>query len=205
MNTELNTQHEQILPNDAVTAEERFTTETASESPEQESSMKHEKNDLHEQLLKAVTERDEYRDLSMRKVAELENFRRRTEQERSELISYANHKLLLRLLPVLDDLHRAVESGKNSTDYKALLDGIELVYNKTVQTFKDAGVQPIEALGADFNVNWHEALMQMPSEAPEGQILQEAQRGYMYGDKILRHARVVISAGMPENDAESEN
>jgi molecular chaperone GrpE len=150
---------------------------------------------LQEQLQKAIAERDEYRDVSLRKVAELENFRRRTEQERAELVSYGNAKLLLRLLPVLDDLQRAVESGKSGSDYKALIEGIELVCNKAVQTFEDAGVKPIETIGKQFDVAQHEALMQMPSEAPEGQIIQEAQRGYIYGEKVLRHAKVLISAG----------
>jgi molecular chaperone GrpE len=153
--------------------------------------------DPQTQLQKAIAERDEYREVSLRKVAELENFRRRSEQERTELISYGNTKLLLRLLPVLDDLQRAVESGKSGNDYKALLGGIELVCNKAVQTFEDAGVKPIVTIGEQFDVALHEALMQMPSEAPEGQIIQEAQRGYTYGDKVLRHAKVLISAGQP--------
>jgi len=157
---------------------------------------------MEEQLKKALAERDEYREISIRKVAELENFRKRSEQERGELIAFGNHKLLLRLLPVLDDLQRAVENGKSSTDYKSLLEGIELVYNKTMQTFEEAGVKPMKSLGEMFDVKMHEALMQMPSEAPEGQILQEAQRGYLYGEKVLRHAKVIVSAGMPDNAGE---
>jgi|GEM_PF-4296129 len=156
-----------------------------------------------EELEKLRTERDEFREISLRKVAELENFRRRTEQERQELIVHANTKLLQKLLPVLDDLQRAVESGKSSTDYKALLDGVELVFNKTLQTFQDAGVEPMPTVGEQFNTSLHEALMQMPSEAPEGQILQEAQRGFMLGNKVLRYARVIVSAGMPNGGASS--
>lgn len=158
---------------------------------------------LQEQLKKALAERDEYKELSLRKVAELENFRRRSEQERSELLSFGNHKLLLKMLPILDDLGRAVESGKQGSDYKALLEGIELVYTKAVQTFEEAGVKAIESVGKQFDVNFHEALMQMPSEAPAEQILQEAQRGYLYGDKVLRHAKVIISSGMPQ-DSETQ-
>lgn len=156
-----------------------------------------------EELEKLRTERDELREISLRKVAELENFRRRTEQERQELIVHANTKLLQKLLPVLDDLQRAVESGKSSTDYKALLDGVELVFNKTLQTFQDAGVEPMPAVGEQFDTSLHEALMQMPSEAPEGQILQEAQRGFMLGNKVLRYARVIVSAGMPNGGVSS--
>jgi molecular chaperone GrpE len=142
-------------------------------------------------------ERDEFRDLAQRKVAELENFRRRTEQERQELIVHANFKLLQKLLPVLDDMQRAIESGKASTDAKVLLEGMEIVFNKALQTFAEAGVEPMQPLGQPFDTNLHEALMQMPSEAPEGEVLQEAQRGYLLKGKVLRHARVVVSAGMP--------
>lgn len=155
---------------------------------------------VSDELSQLRAERDEFREISLRKVAELENFRRRTEQERQELIIHANFKLLQKLLPVLDDLQRAVESGKSSADSKALIEGVELVMNKTVQTFAEVGVTPMETVGTDFDANIHEALMQMPSEAPEGQIVQEAQRGYMLGNKVLRHAKVIVSAGMPSQD-----
>ncbi len=160
---------------------------------------------IMEELEKLRQERDEFREISLRKVAELENFRRRTEQERQELIIHANTKLLQKLLPVLDDMQRAVESGKNATDYKALLDGVELVFNKTLQAFQDAGVESMPTVGEQFDINLHEALMLMPSEAPEGQIVQEAQRGYMLASKVLRHARVIVSAGMPASSAATTN
>jgi molecular chaperone GrpE len=155
---------------------------------------------IHDELAQLRAERDEFREISLRKVAELENFRRRTDQERQELIVHANFKLLQKLLPVLDDLQRAVDSGKTNADSKALMEGVELVLNKTAQTFADAGVTPMETIGVDFDINLHEALMQIPSEAPEGQIVQEAQRGYMLGNKVLRHAKVLISAGMPTQE-----
>jgi molecular chaperone GrpE len=155
---------------------------------------------IQDEIAQLRAERDEFREISLRKVAELENFRRRTDQERQELIVHANFKLLQKLLPVLDDLQRAVESGKTNADNKALLEGVELVLNKTIQTFADVGVTPMETIGIDFDINLHEALMQMPSEAPEGQIVQEAQRGYMLGNKVLRHAKVLISAGMPTQE-----
>jgi molecular chaperone GrpE len=176
------------------TTEQEFAQESTS-SPEPMASNTTE-IPIQDELAQLRAERDEFREISLRKVAELENFRRRTDQERQELIVHANFKLLQKLLPVLDDLQRAVESGKSSTESKALLEGVELVLNKTIQTFADAGVSPMETVGMEFDINLHEALMQMPSEAPEGQILQEAQRGYMLGNKVLRHAKVLVSAGM---------
>lgn len=153
---------------------------------------------LREQLAKVETERNEFRDHAMRKVAELENFRRRTQQEKEDLTAYANQKLLQNILPIVDDLQRALELGRKGNDYKALLEGIEMVYNKAVQTLGEAGVTPIEPVGQEFDVNLHEALMRMPSEAPEGQVVQEIQRGYMYKDKVLRHAKVITSAGQEQ-------
>lgn len=182
--------------------EQSIMDNSSGDTPDnQEPDVQHSSLDsMDDQLKKALAERDEYRELSIRKVAELENFRRRSEVERTELISYANHKLLLRLLPILDDLQRAVENGKSTTDYTSLLEGINLVYQKANQTFEEAGVKPLICIGEEFDVNQHEALMQMPSEAPEGQIIQEAQRGYLYGDKVLRHAKVIVSAGQPPSE-----
>ena len=151
---------------------------------------------LKEQLRKVEAERDEFREHAVRKVAELENFRRRTAQEIEDMRVYANQKLLHSILPIIDDLQRAIETGRNGNDYQAFLSGIEMVYNKAMQTLADLGVTPIEAVGAEFDVNLHEALMRMPSEAPEGQVVQEAQRGYKFRDKVLRHAKVITSAGM---------
>jgi molecular chaperone GrpE len=177
--------------------------ETREESPETERELTNaSQTDYMKEIEKLRIERDEFREISLRKVAELENFRRRTEQERQELIIHANAKLLQKLLPILDDMQRAVESGKNSAD-KALLEGIELVFQKTLQTFEEAGVQPMNCVGEQFDANLHEALMQMPSEAPEGQIVQEAQRGYTLGGKVLRHAKVLVSAGMPGGEESS--
>lgn len=153
---------------------------------------------LRDQLAKVEAERNEFRDHAMRKVAELENFRRRTQQEKEDLTAYANQKLLQNILPIVDDLQRALELGRKGNDYKALLEGIEMVYNKALQTLGDVGVTSLEPVGQEFDVNLHEALMRIPSEAPEGQVVQEVQRGYMYKDKVLRHAKVITSAGQEQ-------
>jgi len=144
-------------------------------------------------------ERDELRDQVLRKTAEVENIRRRALKEKQELIDYANERLLGNLVHVLDDLYTALEAAKKSKDYDALLKGIEMVYTKAEKAFEAAGVKPItDHVGKPFDVNYHEALMHMPSEAPEGHVVQEVQRGYMLRDKVLRHAKVITSAGSGE-------
>jgi molecular chaperone GrpE len=148
-------------------------------------------------MLKA--ERDELRDQVLRKTAEVENIRRRALKEKQELIDYANERLLGNLVHVLDDLHTALEAAKKSRDYDALLKGIEMVYNKAQKSFEEAGVKPIvNHVGKPFDVNYHEALMLMPSEEPEGHVVQEVQRGYMLRDKVLRHSKVITSSGQGE-------
>jgi molecular chaperone GrpE len=153
----------------------------------------------NDELTALKNERDELRDQVLRKTAEVENIRRRAQKEKQDLIEYANERLLGNLVSVLDDLHTALEAAKKSRDYDALLKGIEMVYNKAEKAFEQAGVKPIvDHVGKPFDVNYHEALMLMPSDEPEGHVVQEVQRGYMLRNKVLRHAKVITSAGKGE-------
>ncbi len=144
---------------------------------------------------------EEWKDLAMRRAAELENFRKRAAQEKENLVRYASEHLITRMLPVVDDLHNAVEASKNSGDVASLREGIQMIYNHAVKIMSEAGVHIIEsAPGEPFNVDVHEALMHMPSDVPEGHIVQQVQRGYQLHDKVLRHAKVITSAGtLPEH------
>jgi len=146
-------------------------------------------------------ENEKLKDLLARKSAELDNFIKRTVKEKNDLIEYANESLLKRFLPLLDDFKKALDAAKNSKDYDSLLKGIEMIYEKTLKTFKDTGVKKIEINpGDDFDVNLHEALMQMPSDKfDEGKIVQIAEDGYMLKDKVLRHAKVITSSGNQNN------
>ncbi|RPI65304.1 MAG: nucleotide exchange factor GrpE [Ignavibacteriae bacterium] len=141
----------------------------------------------------------ELRELAQRKAAEVENIRRRAALEKQQLVDYASEHFITRMLPVIDDLHAAVEASKSSTDFASLHSGIEMIYTKAVKIFEDAGVRVIEGgVGEPFNVDVHEALMHMPSEQPEGHVVQVIQRGYQIHDKVIRHAKVVTSAGGTE-------
>ena len=164
--------------------------ETMSSTPE------HDENPLE----KAERERDEYKEMVLRKSAEFENFRRRTQKEKQDLIEYANEHLIIKMLPVVDDLHTALEAAQKSQDTESFLKGVEMIYAKAIKIFEDAGVVPIAtAPGEPFNVEMHEALAHMPSnDAPEGHILQEIQKGYRLREKVIRHTKVVTSAGNPE-------
>ena len=100
-------------------------------------------------------------------------------------------------MEILDDIGAAVSSGKSSKDFDSLLSGVEMIYKKAIKIFEEAGVKPMDdPAGKEFDVDFHEALMSAPSEeTPEGSVLQTIQKGYMYRDKVLRHAKVIASAG----------
>ncbi len=143
-------------------------------------------NDLKEQLL--------------RKAAEMENFRRRTLLEKQQMIDYGNERLLSRFLNIIDDFSNALEAGKKTDDHDSVLTGLEMIYQKTMKFLVDSGVTLMEnSAGKPFDVHYHEAVMMMPSEIPEGYVVQEVQTGYMIQDKVLRHAKVITSSGMPQD------
>lgn len=140
---------------------------------------------------------DEWKDVAHRKAAELENVRRRSILREQELMQYASEHLLTKMIPVLDDLAAAVEASTGSSDVASIKQGIDMIYAKATKIFEDAGVRIIESgVGQPFDVERHEALMHMPSEAhPEGHVIQEVQRGYLLHDRVIRHAKVITSAG----------
>jgi molecular chaperone GrpE len=161
--------------------------------------------DLDEQIIALRAEVEEWKEQAARRLAELENMRRRNEQERQSMMTHASERIITRMLPVLDDLHAAVEAARTSQDVTSLRTGIDMIYAKAVRIFEESGVHVIEAgPGEPFNVEFHEALMHQPSEHPEGHIVQSVQRGYQLHDKVIRHAKVITSAGLPAHDASQE-
>jgi len=147
----------------------------------------------HELLLKEL---EEWKDLAHRRSAEIANMQRRAVQERADLEHRAAERMIHKLLPVLDDLHAAVEASRTSSDATALQQGLEMIYTKTMKIFEDSGISVIEAeAGQLFNVDVHEALMLEQSDVPEGHVIQTVQRGYALHERVLRHAKVITSAG----------
>lgn len=158
--------------------------------------------DLQEQIRQLQQERDELREKYIRAIAEMDNIRKRADRERDQVVLYATERLFARLVEILDDLHAAVEAGKQSRDYDAMLSGLEMITAKAHRLYEEHGVRPLEARTGDpFNVELHEALVHVPHpELPEGTIVQQVQRGYLFRDRVLRHARVITSAGTQGND-----
>lgn len=143
-------------------------------------------------------ERDELKDRWLRTAAEFDNYRKRTERERREISERAAADLIGDLLPVLDDLERALaaplESGPGSDRVTALRDGVELIRRQLLETLKRRGVEPLEVVGLIFDPQWHEALAQEPANGrPDGTITAEIRRGYRIGQRLLRPALVKVA------------
>ena len=138
----------------------------------------------------------ELEDLLIRRTAEFDNFRKRTMQEKIDLLEYGNAKVFSNLVDILDDLRNANDSAKKHQDIVALQSGLEMIYQKTDKLFTEQGVKLMEVqVGDDFDVNLHEALMRQPSDLPEEKITMILQQGYLYKDKVIKYAKVATSTG----------
>jgi molecular chaperone GrpE len=137
-------------------------------------------------------ERDEYVDALQRLKAEFDNFRKRTAREQADLVTRASERLVRDLLPVLDDLGRALEAAEQHQEAQ-LEEGVKLVHRSLADLLKREGLVEIETEGL-FDPHVHEALLSRPSDAEEGTVLDVVQRGYKLGERVLRPARVVVAA-----------
>ena len=148
-------------------------------------------------------ELDETKQQLLRQAAEFQNYRRRTEQEKSQLVELGKSVVIQQFLDVFDDFQRSLaaaeqaeqQEGARDAAYASLKEGVELVYKKFTDELAKHGVEPIEAVGTAFDENMHDAMLQQPSdEYAPGTVIQEIQRGYRMGDRVLRHAKVIVAA-----------
>ena len=141
-----------------------------------------------------AAEAAEWRDKYLRLQAEFDNFRKRTLREKMDLVATGGADVLKAMLAVLDDVYRANEAAEKSDDVAALREGNKLVAQKFADVLKQRGVVEIEAAGADFDADLHEAVAKFPAptEEQKGKVIDVVQRGYKLGDKILRYAKVVV-------------
>ena len=144
-------------------------------------------------LIAVAKERDEYLDALQRLKAEFDNYRKRVARDQQNLAVRAHERLVKELLPVLDDLERALEAAAEHQEAK-LEDGVRLVQRELQEALSKEGLEEIETNG-HFDPHVHEALLSQPSDRDEGAILEVLQKGYRLGDRVLRPARVVVSQG----------
>ena len=145
-------------------------------------------------LTKAQQEIEELKTQLLYKAAEFENYRKRTLKERAELILNGGEKVISAILPVLDDMERAIANGAKTDDPQVLREGVELIYNKFVKTLEGQGVSKIETKDADFDTDLHEAVAMVPGmgDDKKGKVIDCLQEGYKLNDKVIRHAKVAV-------------
>lgn len=150
--------------------------------------------ELEKQLNASDKEAEEYLDHLKRLKAEFENYKKRMVKERGQLISWAVEDLIKELLPVLDDLERAIDVAKTSQNFSSLLEGIQMVYDHFKGLLKKRGVEEIPAKGEEFDPNVHEAIMRIESdEHPDNIVVEEMRKGYKFKDRVLRPSMVKVN------------
>ncbi len=145
-------------------------------------------------LEEATARADHEHDLHLRAVAEFRNFRRREAERQDALRQYASRELVLKLLAIVDDFERALESAGQSHDFEALYEGLGLTVRKLAEMLDAEGVRPIEAVGQQFDPAVHEAVMRVEdSEHPDNMVVAELQKGYTMGSEVIRPSRVSVA------------
>ena len=154
---------------------------------------------LEEQVAALEAERDERLNDLKRVAAECENYRKRVARDQESLVARAHERLVKELLPVLDDLERALAAAEEHEEAK-LEEGVRLVHRELAAALQREGLSEIDTDG-QFDPHVHEALLSQPSDAREGSVIEVVQKGYKLGDRVVRPARVVVAAPAPEEPA----
>jgi molecular chaperone GrpE len=145
----------------------------------------------------------EWHDKFLRKAAEFENYKRRTENDQFNLINYAAESFIIKLLPVVDDFERSLQHIDDDNSTGAVKEGIKLVYEKLLKVLDEQGVKKMQVKGEPFNVDYHDALMQRKDDSvPPHTVLEEIEKGYLYRDKVIRHAKVIVSEETSTDDSQ---
>ncbi|MDP3684709.1 MAG: nucleotide exchange factor GrpE [Ignavibacteria bacterium] len=156
-------------------------------------------------FIKSDTEKKELQDRLLRKVAEFDNYKRRTENEFSNLFKYAAENFIKKILPVVDDFERSLKHLAESDENSSVTEGIKMIYDKLVKILDDQGVKKMESVGKPFDVHFHEALLQKKDETqPPHSVLDELETGYLYQGKVIRHAKVIVNEDFHTEETTSE-
>lgn len=150
---------------------------------------------LGKELEEARKTIEEQKDKYLRLSAEFDNFRKRTMKEKAELIKNGGEKAINAVLPVLDDMERALQNMEKADDVKAIYDGINLIYQKFLKNLHQEGLEKMEPVGKEFDTDYHEAIALVPAQSEEqkGKVLDCVQTGYKLNEKVIRHAKVVVA------------
>ena len=149
---------------------------------------------VEERLASAEAKVAELQDKYLRQVAEFDNYRKRTIKEKAELILNGGEKTITAILPILDDMERALANMDKFEDIAAVKEGVDLIFQKFIKVLGEQGVKKIETENADFNVDLHDAIAQVPAPSDElkGKVIDCVKTGYTLNDKVIRHAQVAV-------------
>ncbi len=150
--------------------------------------------DEQDPLEAALAEIEQLKTQMLYKTAEFDNYRKRTLKEKAELILNGGEKAVSAILPIIDDMERAIENGAKTDDVEVLREGMELIYHKMLKALEGLGVKEIETQNADFNTDVHEAVAMVPGmgDDKKGKVIDCLQKGYQLNDKVIRHAKVAV-------------
>lgn len=170
------------------------TEEKVESGDESNNSSDNNESDEKSPLEKAQEQIDELKDKYLRSVAEFDNYRKRTLKEKAELILNGSEKAVGAVLPILDDMERAIANGEKTDDPQVLREGISLIYAKFQKVLESLGVKEIETADADFDTDVHEAIAMVPGmgDDKKGKVLDCVQKGYKLNEKVIRHAKVAV-------------
>ena len=168
--------------------------QTDKEAENLENSDSSEKPEEKDPLEKAQSEIADLKNQLLYKVAEFDNYRKRTLKERAELILNGGEKFITAILPILDDMERAIENGEKTNDPEVLREGMTLIYQKFMKVLESQGVTKIDTSDADFDTDVHEAVAMVPGmgDDKKGKVIDCLQQGYKLNDKVIRHAKVAV-------------
>ena len=150
--------------------------------------------DLEKEIEQLKAEKAELNDRFLRLFSEFDNYKKRVSKEKLDLIATASEKVLVSLLPVIDDFERAIAANEKADNIDSIKEGFNLIYNKLLQMMKRFDVEEIQAKGEEFNTDFHEAVTHFPAQKEEdkGKVIDVTEKGYKLKDKVIRYAKVVV-------------
>lgn len=179
---------------DNLTAETDTTTRKNGLFSKKNHKDKNKIQELETEIEKLKAEKAELNDRFLRLYSEFDNYKKRANKEKLDILSTASEKVIVNLLPVIDDFERAIAANEKVEDVKAIKDGFVLIYNKLIQLLKRFDVEEIQAKGEEFNTDFHEAVTHFPTEKEEdkGKVIDVTEKGYKLKEKVIRYAKVVV-------------
>jgi molecular chaperone GrpE len=194
--TQMSSEKAEILEGESVEEEHEKGRGKRTKKPEEMT-----KQELLKKLSETQEQAQDSYDLYMRTYAEMENIKKRGIKEREELAKYANESLIKEILPVIDNLEKAISYARDDEDSSTLVEGLELTRDGLMKTLEKAGLEEVEAMGKPFDPNFHEAVSQQRDDtvAP-GHVMIELQKGYALNGRLIRPSTVVVSSGKDTNE-----